>query len=437
MSSSMLQAFLNAFKIPDLRQKLIFTAAMLLVFRFVAHVPVPGVNLAALERLFSENQFVGFLDIFSGGALASFSIAAMGVYPYITSSIIMQLMVPAIPRLQEISKEGESGRNKINQITHWLTVPLAMAQAYGTPQLLNATAGGNEPIITNFGFSVNPLGTMAIIISMTAGTMLLIWIGELVTQYGIGNGVSMIIFGGIVARLPAQLGQALVAETGLGSLAVFVVVGVITVLAIVLIYEGQRRIPVQVAKRIRGSRMMGGQSTHIPLKVNSAGMIPLIFASSILIFPGTIAGYFLGVENEWGRWVAEQIYNFFNLQHSWGYWVLYFLMVVGFTFMYTLVMFQQQNIAENLQKQGGFIPGIRPGRPTAEYLYKVLIRITLVGALFLGAVAVLPFLVRTITQVQTISLQATALLIVVGVGLDTMRQLEAQLVMRHYRGFIR
>ncbi|MFN8522750.1 MAG: preprotein translocase subunit SecY [Chloroflexota bacterium] len=433
----MLQAFLNAFKIPDLRQKLIFTAAMLLVFRFVAHVPVPGVNLAALERLFSENQFVGFLDIFSGGALASFSIAAMGVYPYITSSIIMQLMVPAIPRLQEISKEGESGRNKINQITHWLTVPLAMAQAYGTPQLLNATAGGNEPIITNFGFSVNPLGTMAIIISMTAGTMLLIWIGELVTQYGIGNGVSMIIFGGIVARLPAQLGQALVAETGLGSLAVFVVVGVITVLAIVLIYEGQRRIPVQVAKRIRGSRMMGGQSTHIPLKVNSAGMIPLIFASSILIFPGTIAGYFLGVENEWGRWVAEQIYNFFNLQHSWGYWVLYFLMVVGFTFMYTLVMFQQQNIAENLQKQGGFIPGIRPGRPTAEYLYKVLIRITLVGALFLGAVAVLPFLVRTITQVQTISLQATALLIVVGVGLDTMRQLEAQLVMRHYRGFIR
>jgi preprotein translocase subunit SecY len=437
MSSSMLQALLNAFKIPDLRQKLIFTLAMLVAFRFVAHVPVPGVNFQALENLFEENQFIGFLDLFSGGALASFSIAAMGVYPYITASIIMQLLVPVIPRLQEISKEGESGRNKINQFTHWLTVPLALAQAYGTPQLLNATAPGSEPIIDNFGFGVNPLGTLSIIISMTAGTMLLIWIGELITQHGIGNGVSMIIFGGIVARLPAQVGQAVVAGTNFGAVAIFVVLGVLTVAAIVLIYEGQRRIPVQVAKRIRGSRMVGGQSTHIPLKVNSAGMIPLIFASSILIFPGTIAGYFLGVENEWGRWIAESVYNFFNLSNSWGYWVLYFWLVVAFTFFYTLVIFQQQNIAENLQKQGGFIPGIRPGRPTAEYLYKVLIRITLVGALFLGLIAILPFLVRSVTGVQTLSLEATALLIVVGVGLDTMRQLDAQLMMRQYRGFIK
>jgi preprotein translocase subunit SecY len=437
MSSSMLQALLNAFKIPDLRQKLIFTLAMLVAFRFVAHVPVPGVNFQALENLFEENQFIGFLDLFSGGALASFSIAAMGVYPYITASIIMQLLVPVIPRLQEISKEGESGRNKINQFTHWLTVPLALAQAYGTPQLLNATAPGSEPIIDNFGFGVNPLGTLSIIISMTAGTMLLIWIGELITQHGIGNGVSMIIFGGIVARLPAQVGQAVVAGTNLGAVVIFVVLGVLTVAAIVLIYEGQRRIPVQVAKRIRGSRMVGGQSTHIPLKVNSAGMIPLIFASSILIFPGTIAGYFLGVENEWGRWIAESVYNFFNLSNSWGYWVLYFWLVVAFTFFYTLVIFQQQNIAENLQKQGGFIPGIRPGRPTAEYLYKVLIRITLVGALFLGLIAILPFLVRSVTGVQTLSLEATALLIVVGVGLDTMRQLDAQLMMRQYRGFIK
>jgi preprotein translocase subunit SecY len=437
MSSSLFQALLNAFKIPDLRQKLIFTLAMLVAFRFVAHVPVPGVNVAALERLFEENQFVGFLDLFSGGALASFSIAAMGVYPYITASIIMQLLVPVIPRLQEISKEGESGRNRINQMTHWLTVPLALAQAYGTPQLLNATSPGNEPIINNFGFGINPLGTLSIIISMTAGTVLLIWIGELITQYGIGNGISMIIFGGIVARLPAQIGQALVSGTGFWAVVIFFVLGVLTVAAIVVIYEGQRRIPVQVAKRIRGSKMMGGQSTHIPLKVNSAGMIPLIFASSILIFPGTVAGYFLGVENEWGRWIAEGIYNFFNLQYSWGYWLLYFWMVVAFTFFYTLVIFQQQNIAENLQKQGGFIPGIRPGRPTAEYLYKVLLRITLVGALFLGIIAILPFIVRTFTGVQTLSLEATALLIVVGVGLDTMRQLEAQLLMRHYRGFIK
>jgi len=265
----------------------------------------------------------------------------------------------------------------------------------------------------------------------------LIWIGELISQYGVGNGISMIIFGGIVARLPAQVGQALVSGTGLVAMGIFVVLAVITVGAIVFIYEGQRKIPVQVAKRIRGSRMVGGQTTHIPLKVNSAGMIPLIFASSILIFPGTVAGYFLSADNEWVRWAAENIYGFFNVQSSWGYWILYFWMVVAFTFFYTLVIFQQQNIAENLQKQGGFIPGIRPGRPTAEYLYRVLMRITLVGALFLGIVAVLPFLVRMATGVQTLSIQATALLIVVGVGLDTMRQLEAQLLMRHYRGFIR
>jgi len=404
-------------------------------FRFIAHVPMPGVNLAALEQLFNDNQFVGFLDLFSGGALASFSIASMGVYPYITASIIMQLLVPVIPRLTELSKEGESGRNKINQMTHWLTVPLALAQAYGTPQLLNATS--SQPIISNFGFGVNPLGTLSIMITMTAGTMLLIWIGELISQYGVGNGVSMIIFGGIVARLPAQVGQALVSGTGLVAVGIFIVLAIVTVASIVFIYEGQRRIPVQVAKRIRGSRMMGGQTTHIPLKVNSAGMIPLIFAQSILIFPGTVAGYFLGAENEWVQWFAQGVYNFFNVQSSWGYWIIYFWLVVAFTFFYTLVIFQQQNIAENLQKQGGFILGIRPGRPTAEYLYKVLMRITLVGALFLGLIAILPFLVRSATGVQTLSLQATAMLIVVGVGLDTMRQLEAQLMMRQYRGFIR
>jgi preprotein translocase subunit SecY len=435
MPSNTIQALLNAFKIPDLRQKLLYTLGLLVVFRFIAHVPVPGVNLVALDALFQDNQFIGFLNLFSGGALASFSIAAMGVYPYITASIIMQLLVPVIPSLQEISKEGESGRNKINQYTNFLTVPLALAQAYGTPQLLNATS--SVPIIENFGFTIDPLGTVAILLTMTAGTMLLIWIGELITQYGIGNGISMIIFGGIVASLPGQIGQAVAAGTGFASVVIFAILALVTVAAIVYIYEGQRRIPVQVARRIRGSRMVGGQTTHIPLKVNSAGMIPLIFASSILIFPGTIAGYFLGVENEWGRWIAEGIYNFFNLQYSWGYWILYFWLVVAFTFFYTLVIFQQQNIAENLQKQGGFVPGIRPGPKTSEYLYRVLMRITLIGALFLGLIAILPFLVRTVTGVQTLSLEATALLIVVGVGLDTMRQLEAQLLMRHYRGFIK
>jgi preprotein translocase subunit SecY len=431
----MLGALLSAFKIPDLRQKLLFTAAMLVVFRFVSHVPVPGVNVDALRQVFDTNQLVGMLDLFSGGAMSSFSIAAMGVYPYITASIIMQLLVPIIPRLTELSKEGESGRNQINQYTHWLTVPLAALQAYGTPQLLNASL--QQPVVENFGFDRNPLGTLSIVVSMTAGTMLLIWFGELITQYGVGNGVSMIIFGGIVARLPALIGQTLAGGSSITTLVVFLVLGVATVAAIVFVYEGQRKIPVEVAKRIRGNRVYGGGRTNIPLKVNSAGMIPLIFAQSIMIFPGTLAGYFIGNENPLIQNVARAIYETFNLQHSWFYWFLYFWLVVAFTFFYAVVLFQQQNIHENLQRQGGFIPGIRPGPPTARYLYSVLMRITLAGAVFLGMVAVLPFLARNLTGTQALTLSATALLIVVGVGLDTMRQLEAQLIMRNYRGFIR
>jgi preprotein translocase subunit SecY len=435
----MLNALLDAFKIPDLRQKLIFTAAMLITFRFISHVPVPGVNVDALRQVFETNQLVGMLDLFSGGAMSSFSIAAMGVYPYITASIIMQLMIPVIPRLTELSKEGESGRNQINQYTHWATVPLAALQAFGTPQLLNASL--SEPVIENFGFDVNPLGTLSIIISMTAGTMLLIWIGELITQYGVGNGVSMIIFGGIVARLPFLIGQTLAAGTDVTKVAIFLALGVATVAAIVFVYEGQRKIPVEVAKRIRGNRVYGGGRTVIPLKVNSAGMIPLIFAQSIMIFPGTLGGYFMGSDpnpNAWSvEWFWRGLYNTFNLQNSWVYWIMYFVMVVAFTFFYAVVLFQQQNIHENLQRQGGFIPGIRPGAPTARYLHSVLMRITLAGALFLGFIAVLPFFVQNFTQVQAITLSATALLIVVGVGLDTMRQLESQLIMRRYKGFIR
>jgi preprotein translocase subunit SecY len=431
----MLGALLSAFRIPDLRQKLLFTAAMLVVFRFISHVPVPGVDLVALREVFETNQLIGMLDLFSGGAMASFSIAAMGVYPYITASIIMQLLVPIVPRLTELSKEGESGRNQINQYTHWLTVPLAALQAYGTPQLLNASL--STPVIHDFGFNVNPLGTLSIVISMTAGTMLLIWLGELITQYGVGNGVSIIIFGGIVSRLPQLLLQTFSTGGSITTLLIFVVLGIGTVAAIVFIYEGQRKIPVEVAKRVRGNRVYGGGRTNIPLKVNSAGMIPLIFAQSIMIFPGTLAGYFLANENEAVKTVARGIYDTFNLQTSWLYWVLYFILVVAFTFFYAVVLFQQQNIPENLQRQGGFIPGIRPGPPTAQYLYRVLMRITFIGALFLGLVAVLPWLAQNLTGTRAITLSATALLIVVGVGLDTMRQLEAQLIMRNYRGFIR
>jgi preprotein translocase subunit SecY len=435
LNAPLLSAAVDAFRIPDLRRKLFFTMAMLVAFRFIAHIPVPGADVGALQRVFETNQLAGFFDLFSGGALSSLSVAALGVYPYITAQIIMQIMQPAIPRLQEIAREGESGRQKINMWTHWLTVPLAMFQAYGTPNLINATSGGGTQIIKNFGFDVNPLGTLAVIVAMTAGTMLLVWMGELITQYGVGQGVSIIIFGGILARLPFQIFQGFAAGVDFAALLVFAVLAVLTVVAIIFVYEGQRRIPVQISKQIRGNRVYGGGTTHIPLKVNSAGMIPLIFANSMLILPGVIASYFVTSDNDIVKNVAQAIYNTFNTT-SGVYWLLYFVLVVAFTFFYALVIFQQQNIAENLQRQNGFIPGIRPGRPTNQYLTAVLIRITVAGALFLGLVAVLPFFIRGLTGIQTLTIQSTALLIVVGVALDTMRQLEAQLVMRNYRGFI-
>jgi preprotein translocase subunit SecY len=441
LNAPLLNAALDAFKIPDLRRKLLFTLGMLVAFRFIAHIPVPGADVAALQRVFETNQLAGFFDLFSGGALSSLSVAALGVYPYITAQIIMQIMQPAIPRLQEIAREGESGRQKINQWTHWLTVPLALFQAYGTPNLINFSSGGGAPIIKNFGFDQDALGTLAIIISMTAGTMLLVWMGELITQYGVGQGVSIIIFGGIMARLPFQVFQGFAAGADFGALIVFAVLAIITIVAIIYVYEGQRRIPVQISKQIRGNRMIGGGTTHIPLKVNSAGMIPLIFASSMLILPWTISSYF--VANDASIFgvvtvgqIATKIYETFNAGTSPVYWLLYFIMVVAFTFFYALVIFQQQNIAENLQRQNGFIPGIRPGRPTHQYLSGVLIRITVAGAFFLGIVAVLPYLVKSATGFQTLTISSTAVLIVVGVALDTMRQLEAQLIMRNYRGFI-
>ncbi|HEX2986772.1 MAG TPA: preprotein translocase subunit SecY [Chloroflexota bacterium] len=428
----MIDSLVNAFRIPDLRRKLLYTFGMLVVFRFIAHVPVPGVNAEALGRLFESNQLIGMLDLFSGGAMKSFSVAAMGVYPYITASIIMQLLIPMVPRLQEMSKEGESGRNRINQYTHWLTVPLAFLQALGTGSLL---ANNQLGVISNFNLVTNFLPTLAILVSMTAGTMLLIWVGELITENGIGNGISIIIFGGIVAGLPGMVAQSLFAGTNYLGLAIFMALGLVTIAGIVVVQEAQRRIPVQFAKRIRGTRMYGGSSTHIPMRVNSAGMIPLIFAMSIMLFPGTVASYFIYAEG-FGGDVARSINWLFNPANV-VYWVLYFVMVVAFTFFYTMVIFQQQNIPESLQKNGGFVPGIRPGRPTGEYLNKVLIRITWFGATFLGVVAILPFFVQNLTSVQSLTLSSTALLIIVGVVLDTIKQLESQLLMRHYQGFIK
>jgi preprotein translocase subunit SecY len=424
-----LDALVRALKLPDLRNKVIFTFAMLVVFRIFAHIPVPGVDPTRLAQLFQGNQLMGMLNLFSGGAMTTFSIAAMGVYPYITAQIVMQLLVGTIPALEEISREGEQGRARINQYINWLTVPLAALQAYGTGVLLQS-----QGILANFGlFGPNWLSTIAMVISMTAGTVFLVWLGELITENGIGNGVSIIIFVGIVSRLPQIVGQSLLGGGNVLAAGVFAVLGLFTVAAIVVVQEAQRRLPVQYAKRIRGNRMYGGQSTHIPLRVNSAGMIPLIFAMSIMLLPGTVASY-LAVAPGFVGTLATTIRDVFNATGP-LYWFCYFVLVVMFTFFYTMVIFQQQKLAENLQKNGGFIPGIRPGRPTEEYLNKVLFRITILGALFLGVIAILPFFAQGIST--SLILSSTGLLIVVGVVLDTMKQLEAQLMMRNYEGFIK
>jgi preprotein translocase subunit SecY len=437
----MLTAVFNAFRIPDLRKKILFTLAMLVVFRFIASIPIPGVDRAGLRDYIDQSQLLGMLNLFSGSGLTNFSVAALGVYPYITASIIMQLMTPIVPKLNELSNEGQGGRNKINQYTHWLTVPLALLQGYGQALLFaNQSSPDGTPLIEGFGLFDGDtwLSTLAILLSLTAGTMLLVWIGELITENGIGNGISIIIFGGIVASMPGSVGSLLsgssVGQSIFGTL-IFLLIGLATIVGVVLVNEGQRRIPVHHAKRVRSGRVYGGNTTHIPLKVNSAGMIPLIFAVSIMVFPGMIANFLTASTLGWVQDLAGWMTRFFQ-PNTFQYNVIYFFMVVGFTYFYTLVVFQQQKIPENLQRQGAFIPGIRPGRNTAEYLQRVLNRITLIGALFLGTVAVLPYIAAEISGVQTLLLSSTSLLIVVGVAIDTMRQLEAQLMMRNYEGFI-
>jgi len=429
----LIQALIDAFSLPDLRRRLLFTIAMLVVFRFIAHVPLPGVDLAALQQIFERNQLLGMLDLFSGGAMRNFSVAAMGVYPYITASIVMQLLVPVIPALRNLSQEGESGRNRINQFTHWLTIPLAGLQGYAQLALMRSQGAVAQAAA---------LPTIAIILSMTAGTIFLVWLGELITERGIGNGVSIIIFGGIVASLPTLVGQAEIAMTNIPGLVVFGIVALATVAFIVIFQEGARRIPVQYARTaFRGARMYRQSgATHIPLRVNTAGMIPLIFALSLMIFPGTIASYFVAPVGQPPNF-ANTIQTWFNpdaaLPIGLFYWVVYFLMVVAFTFFYTMVIFEQMDLARTLQRQGGFIPGVRPGKPTTDYLNKVINRITWGGALFLAIVAIMPFLVKLVTNIAVLTLSSTGILIVVGVALDTMKQVEAQLTMRRYEGFLK
>ncbi len=427
---------IDGFRQADVRQKLLFTFGLLVVFRFVAHVPVPGVDRDVLASVFESNAVLGFLNLFSGGALENLSVAALGVYPYITASIIMQILTPIVPSLQALSKEGEQGRQRIQLYTHWLTVPLAMAQGYG--QLIIIQQAGGISGIGLSGSSLLP--TFSMVISMAAGTMFLVWLGELITERGIGNGVSIIIFGGIVAGLPRLFGQIFQnpAGTAFGGMVLVLMVGLILVYSIVVFQEATRKVPVQYARSLfRGGRMYRqSNSTHIPLKVNSAGMIPLIFAYTIIIFPATVAQPFVTSDSAFISAIAEFVTNTFT-PRSPVYWLATFFLVLVFTFFYTVVVFQQQNLAENLQKQGGFVPGIRPGRPTQEYITRVLTRITWAGAIFLGAVAVVPFAATRFFNEQAFQISATGLLIVVGVVLDTMRQLEAQLLMRQYEGFIR
>ena len=428
----LIQSMLDAMKLPDLRDMILFTFAMLLIFRFVAHVPVPGVDTQALSQAFRDQALLGFLDLFSGGALANLSVAALGVYPYITASIVMQILTPVMPGLKELSQEGEFGRQKINQYTHYLTVPIAFMQGWGQLTLLRSSG-----VLPGVDFGLN-LHTFAMMLSLVAGTMFLVWLGELITERGLGNGVSLIIFGGIVAGLPQMLGRGFLENDYVSTLIMLGVIGFALIYIIVFFNEAQRRVPVQYGRSVfRGGRMQRQSgSSFLPIRVNTAGMIPLIFAFSIIILPGTIASYF---NDPLSDGFLNSIASFFasTLDPSnLPYWIAVFVLVVMFTYFYTLVIFQQQNLADTLQRNGGFIPGIRPGLPTQEYLNRVIIRITWGGALFLGGIAIVPYFVSELTGIQALTLSSTSLLIMVGVALDTMRQLESQLLMRNYEGFL-
>jgi len=434
----LLQAMLDAWAQPDVRAKLAFVFAMLVVFRFVAHVPIPGVNPDLLRQAFegdtSTGAFLNTLNIFSGGALRRLSVAALGVYPYITAQIIMQIVTPLFPNLQALSREGEAGRNKIQLYTHWMAVPMSIVQGYS--QLLILQQAG---AVTNIGLTgPNALPTLAAVISMAAGTMFLVWLGELITEKGIGNGISLIIFGGIVAGIPSLLPQIFDSSVSYFGILLLAIIVLIAVASIVFFQEAQRRVPVQYSRtQFRGGRQYRQQgSTHVPLRVLSAGMIPIIFAYSIMLFPSFIGETLVTSSSNLWHNVGSALQSVFGQQNV-PYYLVVFFFVMGFTYFYTIVTYTQQNLAENLQKQGGFIPGIRPGRPTHDYLTRVLFRITAAGAIFLGFIAVMPYFATTLTGVQALTISGTGLLIVSGVVLDTMKQLEAQLLMRNYSGFIR
>ncbi|MEO5884333.1 MAG: preprotein translocase subunit SecY [Candidatus Limnocylindrales bacterium] len=426
----MFESLLNAFRAPDLRRRILVVLGLLIGFRFLAAVPIPGIDQAQLDNFLSNNPLFGLLNIFSGGGLSNFSVVALGMNPYINASIIMQLMQGVVPSLQALSREGEYGRNKITQYTRYLAVPMAVLQSYGFLALLNA-----NQVLTGT-FDLASFDTATQIATLTAGSVALMWIGELITERGIGNGISFIIFAGIVSQAPGAIG-AFLASPNIAAFIAFAAVAVAAVAVIIYIQEGQRRIPVQYASRVRGRRMYSGGQTFLPLRVNQAGVIPIIFAVSILLFPVQLASYFQGSEIAIVADVSRGIVSFFS-PNTLIYSALYFLLTIGFTYFYTAFTFKPDETAEQLRKNGGYIPGIRPGRPTQDYLARVVSRITFAGALFLGIVAVSPTLVGiAFPDLGAIGLGGTSLLIVVSVVVETMKQIEAQLMMRNYEGFIR
>ena len=418
--------FIQIWKAKDLRNNILFILAMLVIFRIAAHIPVPGVDTSALKDFFNDSQMMGMLNMFSGGSMANFSIVMMGIAPYITSSIIFQLLGMIVPKLEEMQKE-ESGRAKISMWTRWLTVPMALMQSFGMITLLRNSQTG---ILGD----ISPMNFITILVIITAGTIFLMWIGELITEKKVGNGISLLIFAGIVAGLPQAIMNIKNSSTSGEALTLvgFLVIAIITVIGVVVITEGQRNIPVQYAKQIRGGRTYGGTTSHLPLRVNMAGVIPIIFAISVVLFPPMIAEFFKSAKTEWIASLANWTIEVFANQLVYG--VLYFLLVFAFTFFYTEVIFHPDQIAENLQKQGGFIPGIRPGRHTAEYLASTTHKIILVGALFLGLIAVLPLIMKYFTGMDALAIGGTSLLIVVAVVIETVKQVEAQLSMREYEG---
>jgi preprotein translocase subunit SecY len=423
-----LKIFKNSVKDKEVRRKILITLFIFLIFRLFAHIPVAGVNIAQLKNLFSQNQLLGFLDITSGGTLSNFSVLALGLGPYIYASIVLQLLTVVFPKLEALAKEGEYGRHKINQYTRYLTIPLAIVQGIGMYALLRS-----QSIVT----TLDPISIVSFIATLTAGTMIAMWLGELISEQGIGNGISLLIFAGIVGQLPVVIAQSLSTFTPEQSINIAVIVGmgIVLVSGVVLVNEAARKVPIFYAKRVRGSKMYGGQSTHLPLKLNQAGVIPIIFAVSLVLLPSVAANFLVASKNANLSGVGAAIATYFN-PNGIFYNLFYFLLVVGFTYFYTAVIFNPKKIAEDIQKYGGFIPGVRPGSPTSSFLNYIVTRITLAGAVFLGVIAVLPSFLPAITGNSSLLIGGTSLLIVVSVVIETVKILDVQMVQRNYDKFL-